>query len=159
MKPIHIIYISISGNTRNFVKKLTDYAELQHQTNSHAPLINSTEISDLSDFKDEPTNFFVMVPTYLDGGNGIDNGVKELMTNTLGEYITYHNNARRVLGVIGSGNRNFNEQYILTAKRYATMTNSSVVDDYELRGTPTDVARIYKNLTNLSATNDDSSKC
>ncbi|MBM7543323.1 protein involved in ribonucleotide reduction [Weissella beninensis] len=150
MNNIHILYISISGNTRNFIQKLTNYAVDQHQRDPKAPLITSTEISDLTDFKDETTDFFVMVPTYLDGGNGIDNGVKELMTNTLGEYLMYHNNHQHVLGLIGSGNRNFNEQYILTAKRYAKMTNSSVIDDYELRGTPTDVMRIYKNLARIN---------
>ena len=34
-----------------------------------------------------------MVPTYLDGGNGIDNGVKELMTTAMGDYLAEGENA------------------------------------------------------------------
>lgn len=145
---IRILYISVSGNTRNFVNNLQKYAEQLHVDDETNPLIKSTEISDQSDFADEKENFFAFVPTYLDGGNGIDNGVKEMMTNALGEYIDYHNNARRCLGIIGSGNKNFNEQYCLTAKRYAQKFNTEFTTDFELRGTDRDVERVYNILKN-----------
>lgn len=150
MQPIRILFSSISGNTRGFLQKLATYATEQQATNPTAPLIEAVEISDLTNFADETSPFFVCVPTYLSGGNGIDSGVKELMTNTLGEYITYNNNAHLVQGIIGSGNRNFNEQYILTARRYAHATQTEVVADYELRGTTQDVERIYSILSLLS---------
>lgn len=150
MHPIRILYCSISGNTRNFISKLTTYADTQRQHDATAPNIIGIEITDLTPLAAETTPYFVCVPTYLTGGNGIDNGVTELMTNSLGEYITYQDNATYVKGIIGSGNRNFNEQYILTAKRYASETNSSVVADYELRGTQTDVIRIYATLRTLN---------
>lgn len=38
------------------------------------------------------------------------------MTTALGEYIEDGNNARYCIGVVGSGNKNFNEQYCLTAE-------------------------------------------
>lgn len=150
MQPIRILFCSISGNTRNFIAKLSTYAKEQNQLNTTNPLIKGVEINDLTPFTTETTPYFVCVPTYLSGGNGIDSGVTELMTNTLGEYIMYQNNHNLVQGIIGSGNRNFNEQYILTARRYAQMTNSDVVADYELRGNPQDVARIYNILVTLS---------
>lgn len=150
MQPIRILFSSISGNTRGFIQKLSTYANDQQAINPSAPLIEAVEISDLTNFTDETTPFFVCVPTYLSGGNGIDNGVKELMTNTLGEYITYNHNAQLVQGIIGSGNRNFNEQYVLTARRYAHATNTAVIADYELRGTSQDVERIYSILTKLA---------
>lgn len=68
------------------------------------------------------------------------------MTNTLGEYIDYGNNARHCLGIVGSGNKNFNEQYCLTARRYAKQFDVPFVADYELRGTDSDVVRIYETL-------------
>lgn len=145
---IRILYISISGNTRNFVNNLQNYAKQLHADDDANPLIELTEISDQSDFADEKENFFAFVPTYLDGGNGIDNGVKEMMTNSLGEYIDYHNNARRCIGVIGSGNKNFNDQYCLTAKRYAQKFNTELTTDFELRGTDRDVMRVYNILKN-----------
>ncbi len=146
MTPIRILFISIEGNTRSFVKDLTKYAVGMHDQDAANPLVVSKEISDQSDFEDETKPFFAFVPTYLDGGNGIDNGVKELMTNTLGDYIAYDHNADLLHGVVGSGNRNFNEQYCLTAKRYASQFNAPFLADYELRGTGRDVERIYRLL-------------
>lgn len=140
---LSILYISLAGNTRSFVSDLQDYAQQQHTTNPALPSISLTEISDATPFKDETEPFYAFVPTYLDGGNGIDNGVKELMTNSLGEYIAYGRNADLCYGVIGSGNRNFNEQYCLTAKRYAEQFNVPFIADYELRGNSRDVGRIY----------------
>ncbi len=59
------------------------------------------------------------MPTYLDGGNGLDNGDTEILTETLREYLEYEENHILCLGVVGSGNKNFNNQYCLTAKQYA----------------------------------------
>lgn len=146
MESINVMYISVAGNTRYFIQNLTEYANQQHQNQSDNPLINPIEISDQSDFEAETKNFFAFVPTYLDGGNGTDNGVKELMTNTLGEYIDYKNNADYCIGVIGSGNKNFNDQYCLTAKRYAKKFDAPFVADFELRGSNADLARIYEDL-------------
>ncbi|KRL79679.1 class Ib ribonucleoside-diphosphate reductase assembly flavoprotein NrdI [Secundilactobacillus paracollinoides] len=146
MDPIRILYISIAGNTRNFVEHLTRYAMAQNLKNKVLPTIEATEISEESDFADETTPYFCFVPTYLDGGNGIDTGVKELMTNVMGEYIAYHDNADQLIGVVGSGNRNFNEQYCLTARRYCEQFDAPFVADYELRGVPADESRIYNKL-------------
>jgi protein involved in ribonucleotide reduction len=151
MDPIHILYVSIEGNTRSFLNRLEAYANQQHALDSKNPEVTIKEISEQSDFEDERAQFFAFVPTYLDGGNGIDSGVKELMTNILGEYIEYHNNARMCIGVIGSGNRNFNEQYCLTAKRYAKRFNAPFLSDYELRGTSADIQKIYKVLVDRTS--------
>ena len=146
MEPMRILYISIEGNTRAFVSDLEHYAMAQHVKNKGLPTIVTKEISEQSDFEDETEPFFCFVPTYLDGGNGIDNGVKELLTTVMGEYIGYHNNFRKLQGVVGSGNRNFNEQYCLTAKRYCEKFHAPFVADYELRGMPNDTHRIYRKL-------------
>ncbi|MCL0319449.1 class Ib ribonucleoside-diphosphate reductase assembly flavoprotein NrdI [Apilactobacillus xinyiensis] len=151
MEKINVLYISIEGNTKNFVKNLSEYAKNEHDQDEQKPVINAKEISEQTDFSNETDNFFAFVPTYLDGGNGIDNGVKELMTNVLGEYIHYNNNARKCIGVVGSGNRNFNEQYCLTARRYAKAFNCDLVADFELRGTSRDVTRVYEALINESS--------
>lgn len=144
---INILYISIEGNTRSFIEKIQNYAKEMHAKNHSMPLVNAREIDDATPFENETQSYFAFVPTYLDGGNGIDNGVKELMTNALGEYIDYDNNAALCLGIIGSGNRNFNQQFCLTARRYAKQFNVPFLDNYELRGTTQDVARIYQTLT------------
>lgn len=146
MQSLRVLYISIEGNTRNFVENLTAFAAKQHESNPELPTITATEISEASDFVDETQPYFCFVPTYLDGGNGIDNGVKELMTNVLGEYIAYGQNAKYLIGVVGSGNRNFNEQYCLTAKRYAQKFDAPFIANYELRGVPRDEQRVYDAL-------------
>ncbi|MDD7693201.1 MAG: class Ib ribonucleoside-diphosphate reductase assembly flavoprotein NrdI [Limosilactobacillus sp.] len=143
MAPINIIYTSIEGNTRAFIKRLSAYAEQQHALNEDNPLITAKEISDQTIPEDEKEPFFVFVPTYLTGGNGIDSGFTEIMTNALGEYIESGDNAQYCVGVVGSGNRNFNEQYCLTARKYAKQFNAPFLADYELRGTSRDAEHIY----------------
>lgn len=143
MKEINILYASIEGNTKAFINKIKDYAKDKNVK------INAYEINDMTELPDvdyEVSDYFIFVPTYLDGGNGIDNGVKELMTNSLGEYIEDLDNGKHCLGIVGSGNRNFNQQFCLTARRYAAKFNSMLLDEYELRGTNEDVKRIYNDM-------------
>ncbi len=45
-----------------------------------------SEIHENSDFTKETEPFFTFVPTYLDGGNGLDNGDTEILTETMREY-------------------------------------------------------------------------
>lgn len=147
---INLLYISISGNTRAFAKRLAAYAETQHAADAAAPLINLEEVSDATQNEGETAPYFVMIPTYLDGGNGIDNGFNELMTTAMGDYLREPGNAEWCRGIIGSGNRNFNEQYCLTAKEYCKEFKVPFLADYELRGTASDAKRIYDILANVT---------
>ncbi|WP_375179379.1 class Ib ribonucleoside-diphosphate reductase assembly flavoprotein NrdI [Enterococcus rotai] len=135
---MNIFYISISGNTRSFVQRLATYATDKYNTQ-----INIKELHENSVFEDEHAPFFTFVPTYLDGGNGVDNGDTEILTETMREYLEYHDNYRYCLGVVGSGNKNFNHQYCLTAKQYAQKFGFPFLADYELRGTQEDLERVY----------------
>lgn len=146
---IRLLYFSISGNTRAFAKHMETYGQEQHAKDQSLPLVSIKEITDDSLFENETTPYFACVPTYLDGGNGLDSGTNEIMTNTLGEYIDHEKNSEQCLGIIGSGNKNFNWQYCLTGKQYAEKFNVPFVADYELRGTPADVERIYKQLSDI----------
>lgn len=138
---IRLLYISQSGNTRSFVKRLAELANNQGRV-TFIPV----EISDVTPDNFETAPYFAFVPTYLDGGNGIDNGVTESLTTPLGEYLDYGNNGRQLLGVIGSGNKNFNIQYTLTAKRYAEKYGVKLLADFELRGMPQDITAVYETL-------------
>jgi protein involved in ribonucleotide reduction len=140
-----ILYISISGNTRSFVTRLADYA-----ASTHNDPIEIKEIHENSVFEDETEPFFTFVPTYLDGGNGVDNGDTEILTETMRDYLDYHGNFRYCLGVVGSGNKNFNHQYCLTAKQYAEAFSFPFLADYELRGTQEDIEQVYAILVNAS---------
>ena len=66
----------------------------------------------------------------------------EILTNPLGDFIAAHDNYKHCFGIIGSGNRNFNEQYCLTAKQYAKRFGFPMLGDFELRGTSSDIERL-----------------
>ena len=90
--------------------------------------------------------FVSFLPTYLEGGNGIDTGFQEILTGNLRKFLEYQGNFRYCLGIIGSGNRNFNKQFCLTAFQYADQFGFPVIDVFELRGTDEDVERISKHI-------------
>ncbi|WP_281165512.1 class Ib ribonucleoside-diphosphate reductase assembly flavoprotein NrdI [Liquorilactobacillus sicerae] len=149
LTPIKILFISISGNTRAFAQKLVAYAQKVRQADPTARLVEITEIGGDNQFIEMQQPFTVLVPTYLGGGNGINNGNQEIMTNEMRETLADNDNYRWCYGVIGSGNRNFNAQFGLTAKQYAAQFKIPVIDFYEMRGTQADVKRIYQELNDF----------
>ncbi len=82
----------------------------QHSISEDRPLL--LELKEVSDqtlplpMRQNPS-FCFRAHIYLNGG-GIDSGFTEIMTNALGEYIAYNDNAKQCVGVVGSGNKNFN---------------------------------------------------
>lgn len=135
---ITIIYISLSGNTESFVTRLSSYLKTWHQIDTK--LINIKELDYTTFPVTEP--FVAMLPTYLEGGNGVDNGDVEILTTPLGDFIAAHDNYKYCYGIVGSGNRNFNHQFCLTTKQYAKRFGFPVLDEFELRGTSSDIERI-----------------
>ena len=140
--PINIFFVSISGNTRAFAKRLVALATAEHAKDASKPLLNTVEYDEQADtsIMDEP--YFIMVPTYLDGGDGIDNGFTEVLTLDFRDELDA-GNTENLLGIIGSGNRNFNAQFGLTAKHYARRYNSPLIGLYELRGNDEEAHKIY----------------
>ena len=135
---INIIYISLNGNTKYFVSCLSDYIKENMDV-----MVESLNIKDLKGETfpvDEP--FVSFLPTYLNGGNGIHTGDKEVLTTRLGDFIAFNDNFKLCYGIIGSGNRNFNNQFCLSAKQYVERFSFPLIDVFELRGTQTDVKRI-----------------
>lgn len=138
-----ILFMSISGNTRSFVDHLQQFA------NEQGDDLLIQEISENTTPEEEREPFIVIVPTYLEGGNGVESGDKEILTEPLREYIEYGSNQDKLLGVIGSGNKNFGKQYCLTAMQYARDFNSLIIDNFELRGMNDDVIRIYGKIKQM----------
>lgn len=138
MSQLTLVYISLSGNTQSFVKRMSDYLSLNHGIECRQ--INIKELNHETFQVDEP--FVALLPTYLEGGNGVDNGDVEILTNPLGDFIASHDNHKRCFGIIGSGNRNFNNQYCLTAKQYSQRFGFPMLGDFELRGTQSDIERL-----------------
>ncbi|MCC7668720.1 MAG: class Ib ribonucleoside-diphosphate reductase assembly flavoprotein NrdI [Leuconostoc pseudomesenteroides] len=140
MTHINLLYASTEGNTKSFVEKLKKVAIEQGDT------LNARLIGDETEYANETEPFFALVPTYLTGGTGTGPEVTEIFTNALGEYIDFGNNARYLKGVVGSGNRNFNVQFNLTAIRYAKKFNVPMIAAYELRGSVFDAEIIYNKI-------------
>lgn len=138
MQLIRIVYISLSGNTSDFIQRLSSY--IQDKFNMQ---VKSLNVKDLNGEKyDLGSPYVSFLPTYLEGGNGIENGYQEILTGKLREFISYHDNASLCYGIVGSGNRNFNKQYCLTAHQYAETFGFPLLDEFELRGSQEDIERI-----------------
>ena len=145
MQELPLVYISLTGNTKSFVTRLKTYLE-QHLSNPITP-INIKELNHQTFPITSP--FVAFLPTYLEGGNGIDNGDVEILTNPLGEFIAAHDNHLNCMGIVGSGNRNFNDQFCLTARQYSQRFGFPVLDEFELRGLQDDVERIGNKILTL----------
>ncbi|MFK4566992.1 class Ib ribonucleoside-diphosphate reductase assembly flavoprotein NrdI [Enterococcus sp. UD-01] len=141
MDNLTIIYISLSGNTTDFVERLSNYCKMERG-------INVTSIN-IKEYKGEyliREPFVSILPSYLEGGNGIHNGYQEILTTKLGDFIAANDNAQYCYGIIGSGNRNFNKQFCLTAYQYAERFQFPVIDEFELRGSDDDIIRIADSI-------------
>ncbi|MEY8699582.1 class Ib ribonucleoside-diphosphate reductase assembly flavoprotein NrdI [Streptococcus ferus] len=147
-KAIHLVYISLSGNTQSFVKRLKVY--LETKTDLPVKTLNVKDlVKEQNDFFAMSDYFVAFLPTYLEGGNGLDTGDVEILTTPLREFIAYADNYRYCYGIVGSGNKNFNHQYCLTAKQYAQQFGFPVLDNFELRGLADDVERIGEKVLAL----------
>lgn len=142
MQKIRFYYISLSGNTSSFVQRVSQYIETTHHREVES--LNIKDLKGKAIMVDGP--FVSFLPTYLEGGNGIDTGFQEILTGNLRKFLEYQGNFRYCLGIIGSGNRNFNKQFCLTAFQYAEQFGFPVIDVFELRGTDKDVERISKHI-------------
>lgn len=72
--------------------------------------------------------------------------MSKFFTTPLRQVITYNKNRDYCLGIIGSGNRNFNKQFCLTAYQYADDFGFTVLDEFELKGTTEDIERIAETM-------------
>lgn len=148
MSEINILYISLTGNTTDFIRQLqlsTAFDDI------HINALNVKEVvAQKIPFKKMTTPFFTFLPCFLEGGNGIDNGYQEILTTPLKDYLSYEDNYKNCYGIIGSGNRNFNKQFALSAHQYADYFDFPYLDEFELRGTRYDVQRIGQLLISLS---------
>ena len=146
---ISLVYISLSGNTASFIKRLSAFLQERHEDAEIEQVDIKDMVKEERPFYAMSQSFIAFLPTYLEGGNGLDNGDVEILTNDLGDFIAFEENYKRCFGIVGSGNRNFNNQYCLTAKQYAERFGFPVLDTFELRGLNEDVKRIGLKIEEL----------
>lgn len=129
-KPALIYYSSQSGNTHRFVTRL-GWPAARIPINQDAPLPTP----------DAP--FVLICPTYADGkGRGaVPKQVIRFLNNPA--------HRARLLGVVGTGNRNFGATYALSGRIIADKCKVPQLYSFELAGTDTDIARLRQGLTKL----------
>lgn len=139
---VSLVYISLSGNTESFVRRLSDYLLEQHPSLEIEKIHIKDLVKEGRPFFEMTNSFIAFLPTYLEGGNGLDNGDVEILTTDVADFIAYGQNASKCFGVVGSGNRNFNNQYCLTAKQYSQRFGFPVLADFEMRGMLGDIKKV-----------------
>ncbi|MFV0560981.1 MAG: class Ib ribonucleoside-diphosphate reductase assembly flavoprotein NrdI [Enterococcus sp.] len=147
MVEINLVYISLTGNTKDFIHQLKQF--LAQQEVSLTAINVKDVVTNGEAFQELTIPFVSFLPAFLEGGNGIENGYQEILTTPLREYLEFADNYKRCYGIVGSGNRNFNKQFALSAHQYAEYFGFPYLDEYELRGTANDVTRIGRKLIKL----------
>ncbi|RZI91430.1 MAG: class Ib ribonucleoside-diphosphate reductase assembly flavoprotein NrdI [Microbacterium sp.] len=97
--------------------------------------------------RSEAPGFWVLLTPSYKAGNAdeatLPAGVRSFLRSPV--------NRRRLVGIIGSGNRNFGAHYQAAARRLAERSGRPVLFEFELSGTPEDVARCAEILAMLDA--------
>lgn len=113
---MNIYYLSITGNVKRFVGKLSNQSIEINPTNPYISV-------------DKP--YIIIAPTY-----DIE------VTEVINEFIEHGNNLKHLKGVIGSGNLNFADLYIFTAKDLSQKYNVPLLHQFEMSGTEDDVNKV-----------------
>ncbi len=86
----------------------------------------------------------LLTPSYKTGNENNDT-IPEAVRRFLRDATT----RRRMVGVMGSGNRNFGSYYQAACRQIAKASNRPVLFEFELQGTPWDVVEAQRILTEL----------
>ena len=113
---LKLVYFSLTGQTEKFVHKLG---------------LSNNRITEADPFFKLTDLFVLLVPTY-----------DEQTTSPVNDFLEYKNNLQNCRGVIGSGNRNFAEKFIYTAKDICLDYKLPLLYAYEFNGTLEDVKKV-----------------
>lgn len=64
------------------------------------------------------------------------------MMDSVDDFLTYKVNKKNLIGIIGCGNRNFNELFAQTAKKIAVTFEVPILHLLEFSGTNEDVKKV-----------------
>ncbi|HIZ95806.1 class Ib ribonucleoside-diphosphate reductase assembly flavoprotein NrdI [Ligilactobacillus pobuzihii] len=121
-----IVYFSVTGQTKRFVKKLT--------------MDNTYEIDPIDPEIEVGEPFVLIVPTY-----------EKDITEPVTDFLYYGNNQELLQGVAGTGNRNFAELFVFTAKDIALEFNVPLLYAFEFNGTTKDVTNFEKAVKEIES--------
>ncbi len=113
-------YSSASGLVRSFAERL------------ERPVFNLAEREHRLSEVDGP--WVLLTPSYKTG-----NDTNDTIPEAVRRFLRSDANRRRLVGVMGSGNRNFGRHYQMAAREIARRSGRPVLFEFELAGTPWDV--------------------
>ncbi|MGY3750397.1 class Ib ribonucleoside-diphosphate reductase assembly flavoprotein NrdI [Vagococcus acidifermentans] len=120
-----LVYFTLTGQTRRFIKKLS---------------LPAYEIDANNPFHAMDEDFILVVPTY-----------DEDVTEVVNDFIEYKDNQQHMQGVAGGGNRNFGDLFIYTAKDIARDYDVPLVFAFEFNGTEEDVENFKKVVSEIES--------
>ena len=118
-----LVYYSLGGNVERFCQ--------------NTGLI-SIEITETNPFFEIPVDYVLVVPTY-----------DAIATESIWDFLNTGNNAKNCVGIAGSGNINFDDLYIFTAKDLSKEFNIPIIYDFEYFGTKRDVENFKREVEKL----------
>lgn len=117
-----IVYASSTGNVERFVKRLD---------------MRAIHINDIENgIVDEP---FILI-TYTDGFGDIPKGVKDFLES----------NSKNLVAVSASGNRNWGNNFALSANKIAHLYNVPILLKFELQGTNEDTEKFKERVHKIN---------
>ncbi|RLK49708.1 class Ib ribonucleoside-diphosphate reductase assembly flavoprotein NrdI [Microbacterium telephonicum] len=128
-------YSSVSNLTRRFAEHLAQQGR---------------PIRDLADAEvrasEAPGPWVLLTPSYKAG-----NADEATLPAPVRRFLRSSTNRRRLIGILGSGNRNFGAHYQAAARELASISHRPILYEFELSGTPEDVAATVRILNELDA--------
>lgn len=120
-----LVFFSLTGQTRRFVKKLA---------------LPAYEIDGTNPFHELNEPYLLIVPTY-----------DAEVTEVVNDFIEYKSNQDNLKGVAGGGNLNFADLFIFTAKDIARDYKVPLLFSFEFSGTDQDVNNFKKVVDDLES--------
>lgn len=121
-----IAYLSLTGNVRKFVKSVG---------------MESLEIDYSNPFVQMEKDFIVIVPSYDDE-----------ITEFFSQFIEYKDNRKHLIGIVGSGNRNFNTSFCFNAEDLSKKYKKPLLMKFEISGTMADVVKFKEEVEKIGIT-------
>ena len=125
-------YSSASGLVRSFAERL------------NRPVFNLAEREHRRSQVDGP--WVLLTPSYKTG-----NASNATIPEGVRRFLDDEHNRRLMVGVMGSGNRNFGRYYQMAARQIAEQSGRPMLFEFELAGTPWDVEECRHILEELDA--------
>lgn len=131
-----VYFTTESKNTLNFVSRLENFESVRLPENGDLII---------------ETPYVLVFPSY---GGGREKG--SVPVSVL-KFIMKPENQKRIVGIIGSGDRNYGDMFCIGAKLLSKKLKTPLLYEYEIRGTNTDIQNVNLGLLKIEKELNDNS--